>query len=102
MGKKALEVGIPSQAAAIFFESVRMDRGLTKKEVFLGVGIAGSSRYEGLIKGTSVWTLDDVDRFSKFHNVTLKVVFREIEKGIHRLTSEKNFPYPFIEDSQVG
>lgn len=102
MGRKALEVGEASQAASIVFLQLKMDRGISERAIQRGTGIAGKSRVQGLLDGTAVWTLDDVVLFAKFFNISLKVTFKEIEKEIHRLTSEKNFPHPFIEDSRVG
>ena len=102
MGRKALEVGIASKAAAIFFDRIREERGLTRMEVRDGIETISQPRFLNLLNAKQVWTLEDVDSFSTYFNISLKVVFKEIEKEIHRLTSEKNFPYRFIEDSQVG
>ena len=93
MGRKALEVGDVSKAAAIIFERIREKRGLNKKDVYLGVGIPSSSRYQALIKGTSVWTLDDVELFATFHKIPLKSAFILIEKELHSIISEKSRLY---------
>lgn len=86
MGRKALEVGVVSRAAAIVFERIRTEKGLSKKEVFLGVKISSSSRYQALIKGTQVWMLDDVGTFAAFLEVPLKTAFMEIDKEVDFLT----------------
>lgn len=102
MGRKALEVGIASQAAALVFDRLRIERGLTRMEVRDAIGTISQPRFLGLINGKQVWTLEDVNAFTQYFNIPFKTIFREIEKEIHRLTTEKNYPYPFIEDSQVG
>jgi len=82
MGRKALEVGEASIAAAAWFEQLRIKKGLTKKEVFDGVGMASSNRFQKMMKGESTWTLEDVETFSSFFQVDIRVIFKDVEKAI--------------------
>jgi transcriptional regulator with XRE-family HTH domain len=82
VGRKALEVGEASIAAAAWFEQLRIKRGLTRKEIFEGVGMASSSRFQKMMKGESTWTLEDVEAFSNFFEIDIRVIFKDVEKAI--------------------
>jgi transcriptional regulator with XRE-family HTH domain len=82
MGRKALEVGEASKAAAAWFEQLRIKRGMTRKEVFEGVGMASSNRFQKMMKGDSTWTLEDIEIFANFFGIDIKLIFKDVEKAI--------------------
>lgn len=92
MGRKALEVDTPSLAAAIFFDHLRIERGLSQRQVLKGVGMTAKSRLQGLLSGTAIWNLEDVERFAKFFEISLKRAFLEIEKETANLLESKECP----------
>ena len=92
MGRKALEVDTPSLAAAIVFDRLRIERGMSQRQVLKGVGMTAKSRLQGLLAGTAIWNLEDVDKFAKCFEISLKKAFLEIEKETAILLRPKECP----------
>ena len=92
MGRKALEVGEASQAAANVFEGIRVQRDISKKDLKTATGMKAQPRFLGLLKGTVPWRLDDVEKFADALKIPLKIAFAEIMKELHRLESEADCP----------
>ena len=92
MGRKALEVGDPSRAASNVFEGIRVQRGISKKDLKISTGMKAQPRFLGLLNGTAIWMLEDVEMFAIALKIPLRIAFSDIIKELNRLTNEANCP----------
>ena len=92
MGDKKLEVGHASHAAAIFFSGIKKERGISERALMRGVGMTAKGRANRLLTGKATWTLDDVQAFATYLQISLKTAFLEIEKETAILLRPKECP----------
>lgn len=78
MGRKALEVGQSSIAAAKYFEALRIKKGFTRQQVHQTIG-GGKGRIQGLLDGKATWNLEDIEKFCQFFDVKVTTAIRNIE-----------------------
>ena len=92
MGSKALPIDAPSRAAALVFDRIRVERGLSVRAVFKQGGFKARERTSKLLSGEGEWTLEDVDKFAKCFEISLKKAFLEIEKQTAVLLQSEECP----------
>ena len=78
MGRKALEVGQSSVAAAKYFEALRIRKGYTRQQIHQSIG-GGKGRIQNLLDGKATWTLEDIEKFCNFFSVKASTAARNIE-----------------------
>lgn len=92
MGSKALPIDTPSRAAAVVFDRLRVERGMSVRAVFRKGNFKARERTSKLLSGEGEWTLEDVDKFAKCFEIPLKKAFLEIEKETAILLGPKECP----------